>query len=228
MVSPLESLFDVIVRPREVFASLRLSPRWGLALAAYFGFKALTVFTLIPFAADSAAPALRSSLIHRGLSPDAAERVVESQFHGGLRYASSVGEAAKGSGAILVLSLMLWSAVAVKNGGIAQGSFVRQLAVVSHASVPLTIGNLFLIPLAVGGVPNYLNPAVSLQWVAPHLLLLAATSFADPFNLWMLALVVIGNAVVFEIPGSKQSISLVAVPVGAFVACISLLTWWAV
>jgi hypothetical protein len=222
-MSPLESLFDILASPRKVFGFLRTSPRWGLALGVYFTFKLLTVYTLIPLSQESTEPALRTTLTQRGLSEEVIDGVVESQFHGSLRVLSSISEAAKGTAGVVLLGTMLWIAVAVRTR--ARRTFVKELALVSYASVPLTLGNLLLVAFALQGLPNYFNPAVSLQWMTSHIFLLGLASFLDPFNLWMMSLVVLGNAEVFSLRGPWGSARLLGAPAAAYVVGIALLSW---
>ena len=226
-MSQFEALLDIVVAPEKVFAQLRQTPWWGLALSLYVAFKMLIVFTLIPFTMDTAEPTLRNRLFQGGLPAEQVERVIESQFHGPLRFVSSVNEGVKGAGGIGALGALIWVSLVVFKGSASTVCFKSALSVVSYASVPLVIGNLSVVVFALLGVPNYLNAAVSLQWITSNILILSIATFVDPFNLWMVGLIVIGNKVVFDIQTYQKSLLYLALPLAGFVSALSLFTWWA-
>jgi hypothetical protein len=225
-VSQFEALLDIVVAPGKVFAQLRQTPWWGLALSLYVAFKILIVFTLIPFTMETTEPVLRNQLLQGGLPADQVESVVESQFHGPLRVVSSVNEGVKGVVGICALGALIWVSLVVFTGSASKVRFKRALAIVSYATVPLVIGNLCVVVFALLGVPNYLNPAVFLQWITNNTLLLSVATFVDPFNLWMAGLIVAGNKVVFDIQTYGKSLLYLSPPLAGFVTVLSLFTWW--
>jgi hypothetical protein len=212
-VPPLRPLWAralaMVTAPRSVFEELERRPAWvwtALAISAV----ALVIGYLIydpviyPFILEQAE--------QRSLSSEALARAEQMYGSPGFKFFSSLSGAAANFGAIAVTGLLLFAVCSFLLGGRAK---VRQsLAVAAHAMLVHIPRSLLVLPVMLARQDPYVSlgpgalfPPGEAEGFLPKALATFLTSF-DLFNLWALALCVLGMSVVSRLPTRQVAVTL--------------------